>query len=130
MRILVISLFSLLCATAFAAEKKGTKPMAKEASKAAVKVVGSCDESASKGSCIEYAKFTGARTEADEKDVCDKLGGAWKSKKPCPTANLLGSCAQEEGEIQKWYDAGGNKGLKPADAKEACEALGGKFTTP
>ncbi len=121
----VVAAIALFVTPALAAEK-AAKPAAKPA--AAAKAVGSCDHSAN-GACREYSSFAALRTEADEKKVCDLAGGTWKSKEACPTAKLLGSCAQGN-EIQKWYDAGGNKGTKPAVVKDACDALGGKFTAP
>jgi len=103
-------------------------PPAKETPAAAGKAAGCCDDSKTKGACREYAKF-GVRTEKDEQGVCEKLGGAWKSKEACPQENRLGACVREN-ETQVWYNAGGNKGGKPATVKDACDAMTGKFVAP
>ncbi len=91
------------------------------------KAAGACDSAKTKGACREYPSF-GLRTEEEEKKVCELTQGTWVSGQGCPEQNQIGACVDPNtNQVQRWYDAGGNKGSSAAKVKEACEATGGRL---
>lgn len=94
------------------------------------KAAGACDSAKPKGSCREFPSF-GARTEKDEQKVCEAGQGTWVSGEGCPVHGQIGACVEKATkQVQRWYDAGGNKGMSAAQAKDACSAMGGTFAGP
>lgn len=82
---------------------------------------GSCDYRTDTGVCT-YAKESSA-------DMCKTMGGK-PIDGPCPTEDVLGTCASPDsltGEVKSYYPTSAAK-YTAATAKEACEAQQGVWT--
>jgi hypothetical protein len=95
------------------------------------KVQGNCYD-AKRGACTETYNPYGVDSE---KKLCESMGGNWVASAECPRKDTLwGVCTQMDPftptdvyEKIYYYNEGANKGAGGPTAKDACDALTGKW---
>ena len=95
------------------------------------KVMGNCYD-AKRGACTETYNPYGVDSE---KKLCESMGGNWVAAAECPKKDTLwGVCTQMDPftptdvyEKIYYYNEGANKGVGGPTAKDACDALTGKW---
>ena len=81
--------------------------------------VGSCDRSASAGTCSEYDGVYLGQNEVLLTSSCGKLGGTFVFA-ACPNTSVIGACVLSTGEMRKFY-ATGASAYDPQRARTECE---------
>ena len=90
---------------------------------------GSCDHLEQDSACQDICESQIARTsETGQREICESTSGEWNTR-PCPTADLVGTCAYEGGYNIHRYTTGRSP-LSYDGAKAVCEDTEGTWYDP